>query len=117
MGLKSYEKIYTLKEIRDAAGHQIAVIDMNAIPTSEVEEKYLSQQAGADFPKMFDTNDTYTGSGEIDLTAGRIDSYREDLQASWITAIPSSPGETGDVNEPVVLRMTAVRVYNLERIK
>jgi len=116
MGLKSYEKIYTLKEIRDEAGHQIAAIDMSAIPTSEVEEKYRNQQ-GADFPKKFDTDETYKGSGEVDLTAGCINSYREKLQTNWTAAFPPNHGATEDVNEPVVLRMTAAREYNLERIK
>jgi hypothetical protein len=117
MGLKSYEKIYTLKETRDVAGHQIAVINMDAIPSSEVESKYREQQAGTNFPKMFDTNDIYTGSGEVDLTAGRINSFRENLQASWVAALPPNSGESVDVNEPVVLRMTASREYSLERIK
>jgi hypothetical protein len=117
MGLKSYEKIYTLRETRDVAGHRIAVIDMNAIPSSEVENKYREQQAGTNFPKMFDTNDIYTGSGEVDLTAGRINSFRENLQASWVAALPPNPGESVDANEPVVLRMTATREYSLERIK
>ena len=115
MGAKSYEKIYTLKETRTADGHQIAVIDMNAIPTSETEQGYSSPQAKTDFPKMFDTNDTYTGDGVVDLTAGCIVGYRENLQASWITAFP--PDAKSDPNEPVVLRMTATRNYSLEKIK
>ncbi|MFH1370197.1 MAG: hypothetical protein ABII09_02770 [Planctomycetota bacterium] len=115
MGVKSYEKIYTLKEIRDADGRQIAIVDMNAIPTSEVEQGFDGQQAGKDFPRMFDTNDTYTGAGVVDLSAGCIDSYRENLRASWITAFP--PDAKSDPNEPVVLRMTATRNYSLEKIK
>jgi hypothetical protein len=117
MGLKSYEKIYTLKEVRDAGGQQIVVIGMKAIPSSEVESKYREQQAGTNFPKMFDSNDMYTGSGEVDLTAGRINSFHENLQASWIAAMPPNPGESVDANEPVVLRMTATRIYGLEKIK
>ena len=117
MGLKSYEKIYTLKELRDVAGHRIAVIDMKAIPSSEVESKFREQQAGTKFPKMFDSNEVYTGSGEVDLTAGRIDNFRESLQASWVTAMPPNPGEAVDGNEPVVLRMTATRIYSIEKIK
>jgi hypothetical protein len=115
MGTKSYEKIYTLKEVQDASGHQIAVIDMNAIPTSEIEQGYKVPQAGTDFPKMFDTSEFYTGAGEVDLTAGCINSYRENLQASWVTAFPSDA--KSDPNEPVVLRMTATRNYSLEKIK
>jgi hypothetical protein len=117
MGLKSYEKIYTLKEVRNVAGHRIAVVEMNAIPSSEVESKFRNQQAGANFPKMFDTNEMYSGGGEVDLTAGRIDSYSESLHASWIAALPPNPGESADANEPVVLKMTATRDYKIEKIK
>ena len=114
MGLKSYEKIYTLKEVRDADGRKIAVIDMNTIPASEVEPKYRSQQAEVDVPKTFDTNDSYTGGGEFDLKAGRIENYHEDLEASWTVALPAKQGDTG---EPVVLKMSASRVYSIERVK
>ena len=114
MGIKSYEKVCTLKEVRDAGGRKIAVIDMNAIPSSEVELKYRSQQAEVDVPKMFDTNDSYTGGGEIDVEAGRIENYHENFQASWVVALPAKPGETG---EPVVLKMSAFRVYSIERVK
>jgi uncharacterized lipoprotein NlpE involved in copper resistance len=116
MGIKSYEKVYTLKSIQEAAGHQVVAVDMNAIPTSEIEEKFRNQQSGADFPKMFDTSETYTGTGDIDLTAGRINSYRENLQASWVAALPPKAGTAADSNEPVVLRMTSSRDYNLEKI-
>jgi hypothetical protein len=117
MGIKSYEKVYTLKEIRDSEGHKIAVIDMNAIPTSEMEEKYRSQKTMVDFPRMFDSRDMYTGSGEVDLTAGRIDSYKENLQTSWVAAMPTKSGAAEDANEPIVLRMTASRTYSIEKIK
>ena len=115
MGLKSYEKVCTLKEIRDAGGRKIAVIDMNAIPASEVEPKYRGQQAEVDVPKTFDTNDSYTGEGEFDLKAGRIENYHEDLEASWVVALPAK--QQGDTGEPVVLKMSAARVYSIERVK
>ena len=114
MGLKSYEKIYTLKEVRDADGRKIAVIDMNTIPSSEVEPKYRSQQAEINVPKTFDTNDSYAGGGEFDLKAGRIENYHEDLEANWMVALPAKQGDTG---EPVVLKMSAARIYSIERVK
>ena len=117
MGVKSYEKIYTLREIKETEGHKIAVIDMRAIPSAEVESRFRDKQAGANFPKMFDTNDIFTGTGVVDLTAGRIDSYSENLQANWVAAIPPTLRGMEDVNGPVVLRMSAVRSYNLERVK
>jgi hypothetical protein len=114
MGLKSYEKIYTLEKVRDAGGRKIAVIDMNAIPTSEVEPKYRSMQAEAGTPKLFDTNDSYTGGGEIDLKMGRIENYHEDFRTSWFVALPSKQNDT---TEPVVLSMFAARDYSIERVK
>jgi len=117
MGIKSYEKIYELKEVKDVAGDKIAVIDMNAIPSSEVESKFRNQQVGANFPKMFDTSERYTGSGEIDLSKGLVDKYSETLNSTWIAALPPGPGDAVDSNEPVVLKMTAVRSYDLEMIK
>jgi hypothetical protein len=117
MGIRSYEKIYKLREIQDVEGHQVAVIDMTAIPSAEVESKFRDKQAGANFPKMFDTNEIYVGSGEVDVTAGRINKYSENLVASWIAALPPNPGEQADANEPVVLKMTAARDYKLEMIE
>jgi hypothetical protein len=117
MGLKSYEKIYTLKAIQDTAGNEIAVIDMNAIPSSEVEAKFRDQQPLAGFTRIFDTNETYVGSGEVDLTAGRINNYNEKLYTHWITAIPAGRDLPADSNEPVVLTMAAIRSYSLEKIK
>jgi hypothetical protein len=114
MGLKSYEKIYTLEKVRDTGSRKFAVIDMNAIPTSEVEPKYASMQAEVGAPKMFDTNDSYAGSGEIDLKAGRIENYHENYQTSWFVALPSKQNDT---SEPVVLNMFATRVYSIERVK
>ncbi len=114
MGLKSYEKMYTLKEVRDADGRSIAVIDMNTIPSSEVEPKYRGQQAGTDVPKTFDSQDSYTGGGEFDLKMGRIENYHEDLEIHWTVALP---GKQGDSGEPVVLNMSASRVYSIQRVK
>ncbi len=114
MGLKSYEKIYTFEKVRDAGGRRIAVIDMNAIPTSEIEPRYRSLQAEVGAPKMFDTNDSYNGGGEIDLKMGRIENYHENFRTSWFVALPSKPNDSG---EPVVLNMFAERVYSIERVK
>jgi hypothetical protein len=114
MGLKSYEKIYTLEKVQEIGGRKIAVIDMNAIPTSEVEPRYINQKAEVGVPKMFDTNDSYTGGGEIDVKLGRIENYHENFRASWFVALPPKANDTG---EPVVLNMIATRVYSLERVK
>jgi hypothetical protein len=117
MGIKSYEKIYTLKDVQDVNGRKIAVIGMNAIPSSEVEPKYSEQQGKASSSSIFDTNEVFTGGGEVDLTAGCIKNYSENLKTSWIAAIPPSVSQVPDANEPTVLKMTAVYSYTLEKIK
>ncbi|MGD0571828.1 MAG: hypothetical protein ABSB11_02260 [Sedimentisphaerales bacterium] len=114
MGIKSYEKIYTLKELRNNGGREIAVIDMNAIPTSEVEPKYAGKKAEEGASQKFDSKELYTGAGEFDVKAGRIENYNENLQATWTVALP---GKQGDTSEPVVLNMSAERGYGIERIK
>jgi len=113
MGLKSYEKIYTLKELRND-GREIAVIDMNAIPTSEVEPKYAGRKAEEGASQKFDSKESYTGTGEFDVKAGRIENYHENLQATWTVALPAKQGDT---SEPVVLNMSAERGYSIERVK
>jgi hypothetical protein len=113
MGLKSYEKIYTLKELRND-GREIAVIDMNAIPTSEVEPKFAGKKAEEGASQKFDSKELYTGAGEFDVKAGRIENYHENLQATWTVVLP---GKQGDASEPVVLNMSAERGYSIERIK
>jgi hypothetical protein len=113
MGLKSYEKIYTLKGLRND-GREIAVIDMDAIPTSEVEPKFAGRKAEEGMSQRFDSKESYTGAGEFDVQAGRIENYRENLNAAWTVVLPTKQSET---SEPVVLDMSAERGYSIERIK
>jgi hypothetical protein len=90
---------------------------MNAIPSSEVEPKFSQQQARGVSPSMFDTNEVFSGQGELDLTGGCIKNYSENLKTSWIAAIPPSVTKASDANQPTVLKMTAVYSYKLEKVK
>jgi hypothetical protein len=116
MGSKSYEKIHTLKEIKDEDNRRIATVEMNAIPTTEMAGQLHQQQAAGGFPEGFDSADTYTYTSQLkfDLTTGRVEKYLEKLQSEWIIALPSA--EEGDDKEPVVLTMGVTRFYDLERI-
>src|SRR3972149_352074 len=114
MGSKSFERIYTLKEITDVKNHQIAIIDMNAIPSSEMVEEQHKEQAMGIFSKMFDSTDTYTGQMQLDLNAGKVKEYFEKLQSEW-TAVDPSAGQEGG-GEPAALRMTATRLHRIEKI-
>lgn len=117
MGIKSYEKIYTLKDVKDARGDKTALIAMSAIPSSEVEAKFSDQQGKTNSSTIFDTNEVFTGKGEIDLTAGSIKKYNEDLKTNWIAAVPGAVSGSSDVNNLTVLKMTALYSYSIEEIK
>ena len=114
MGSKSYEKIYTLKEIKDTDNRQIAIIEMNAIPSSEMARKLHKEQATGLFSKLFDSTETYTGELKLDLTAGKIEKYIEKLRTEWVAVDPFAGQE--DDKEPAALKMAATRLYHIEKI-
>ncbi|MFA5250968.1 MAG: hypothetical protein WC454_00060 [Phycisphaerae bacterium] len=110
MGSESYEKIYSLKQIKSQNKRQVAFIKMNAIPASET-----SKEQAAKFLKRSDNTKTYAGELELDLTAGKVKKYHEKLQQEWTTDFPSGQA-TETAQEPVILTMSATRFYSLEKI-
>ncbi|MBA7659895.1 hypothetical protein ES703_67889 [subsurface metagenome] len=112
MGSKSYERIYTLKKI-EGWFKQRAIVDMNSIPTSGTAEQ-LDKEGISGFSKMFDNTETYTGELRLDLTAGKVEKYLEKLQSEWIAVDPAAGQE--DDKEPAALKMTAIRLYRLDKI-
>ncbi len=110
MGSESYEKIYTLNKITNRNNQRVAVIEMKAIPASEA----VKEEAESGLTKNFDNTKTYTGQLELDLTAGKVEKYLENLRLDWIIALPSSKQ---DPNQgPAVLTMSATSHYSLEKI-
>jgi hypothetical protein len=110
MGSESYEKIYTLNKIKDQDNRRVAIIEMNAIPSSKTSKEQV-----ADFFKSSDSNKIYTGELELDLTTGKVEKYSEKLQSEWTTAFPSTNQKT-DQEGPAVLTMSDIRLYSLEKI-
>lgn len=112
MGSKSYEKIYTLKEVKDMDNRKIATVDMQAIPSSQMAQQLHKEEIVNPFAKMFDSIDEYTGRLKLDLTAGKVEECLEKLTTEWVVVDPNpANGE-----EPSALRMTATRSYRIERI-
>ncbi|UCF00044.1 MAG: hypothetical protein JSV82_02980 [Planctomycetota bacterium] len=108
---KSYERIYTLKEIKNIDNRQVAIVEMNTIPAPETPEQSFEEQT--DFSEMFDSTSKYTGRLRFDLSSGKIEKYLEKVVSEWTTVLP--PGMRKS-EEPVVLIMGAVRAYELEKI-
>ena len=113
MGSKSYERIYELKEINNIAGRRIAIVEMSVVPSSEKAKELHKEQATGFFSKLFDTTETYTGELRLDLTAGKVEKYFEEFRSDWIAVDPMANEKE---NEPDMLRMSATRLYHIERI-
>ncbi|MCX5635012.1 MAG: hypothetical protein NTW55_04105, partial [Planctomycetota bacterium] len=111
MGSKSYEKIYTLNTVNDVNNRQVAVVDMNAIPSSQTPDK---EQSAAGITKMFDSTGTYSGRLMLDTTNGKVENYSEKLQSEWVIVDPSA--KQTDSGEPATLKMQSIRVYSIEKI-
>ena len=114
MGSQSYQKIYTLKEIKNADNRKLAIVEMNAVPSSEMAQELHKEQATSLFSKLFDNTQTYMGELRLDLTTGKIERYTEQLQTEWIAVDPLGGKE--DDKEPAALKMAATRLYRIERM-
>ncbi|MHC4085322.1 MAG: hypothetical protein ACYSWZ_07365 [Planctomycetota bacterium] len=112
MGSKTYQRIYTLKEVTDKDNRRIALVEMKADPTTEMAEKLHKEKAIGDFSKMFENTETFTGRMEVDLNAGKVEKCIETLESEWIAVEPMA-GKTDEAKEPAVLTMTANRLYSL----
>ncbi len=109
LGSESYEKIYTLNQIKGRGNRRIAIIEMNAIPASETPKEQAT-----DFLRRSDSTKTYTGKLELDLTAGKVKKYLEKLRQEWTTDFPST--EKGANQGPAILTMSTTRLYSIEKI-
>ena len=111
MGSKAYEKIYTLKEIKDVDNRRIAIALMEAVPSAEYAKELHKEQSASFFANMSDNTETYTGQLKLDLTGGKVEEYRENLTSEWFIVDPNPK----DSEQPAALKMTAVRSYSIEQ--
>jgi len=115
MGSKSYEKIYTLQDVQESDGRNVAVIEMETIPSSESAGELHKKEEENAFKDMFDSSDSFDGRIEVDLGSGRVEKCSENLRAKWVVINPA--GKVQEDKEPSSLTMTSVRSYSLERIE
>jgi len=114
LGSKSYERIYELKEIKDADERRTAIVEMSVVPSSEKAKELHKEQVISFFSQMFDNPlETYTGQLKLDLTAGKVEQYFEEFRSEWV-AVDMMPGKESE--KPDTLRMGAIRLHRFERI-
>jgi len=111
---KSFEKIYTLADVKEENGQRVATVEMNAVPSSKRAESAEKEPAMGVFANMFDEKDTYTGKMIINLSTGQIKSYEETLKAEWLAA-ESSQEQKSDKG-PDQLTMGFTYQYSIEKI-
>lgn len=114
LGTREFERIYTLREIETADADRLALIEMNAIPSSALAQSEHAQQQSNVFAQMFDSTESYDGRLELSLGTGEIVTYVEQLRMQWVAADPGAAEATAG---PAVLRMGADQLYKLERVE
>ncbi len=107
MGSDSYEKIYTLKEIKDENGKRTALVDMIAVPGPEA-------QSDASLSKMFVQTSDYSGTMKFDLTAGQVERYSEQMKSEWTVIDSESAQQTGKALSTI--KMGTTELYSFEKI-
>jgi hypothetical protein len=113
MGSKSFERIFEIKEISETDGRRTAIARMEAVlSTAKAKELYKEQSTGI-LSSMFDNTETYTGELWLDLTSGQIEKYTEEFRSDWIAVDPLATKKDGEHD---MLRMSATRIYRIERI-
>jgi hypothetical protein len=113
---KSYNRIYTLENIKDENGKAIADVNMSAIPSSaKVDAGKETAKGLSFFQSMFDTKEKYNGKMVFDVTDGQLLKYNEKLKAEWVAAEPAE--EQKSDKGPDVLTMGFTHLYSIEKIK
>ncbi len=114
MGSRSYERVYEFEGVQDSDKGKVAVAKMNAVPSSENAAELYKEQSTGFLSKLFDNTEEYTGRLKLDLSAGKVDEYTEELKAQWLAVDPESIQK--DEKEPAALKMSAVRFYHIKRV-
>lgn len=112
---KSFEKVYTLTDIKKRNGDDVAFVTMNAVPSLKRAATAPEKESAASFfANMFDEKDNYTGKMVLNLTTGEIDSYEEVLKAEWVAVEP--PEEQKSDKGPDQLTMGFSSLYSIEKV-
>jgi hypothetical protein len=115
LSAKSFEKVYTITDIKIQDGQKIAIIDMKAAPSSKrAADMAEDDPKMSSFAKMFDETSDYTGKIVLNLNTGEIDSYQELLKAEWLVVEPSAQQKSD--KGPDQLTMSLSNLYSIEKV-
>jgi len=113
---KSYEKVYTLEEVKKDDGKEVAIVKMEARPSSTKAADVQGESAKGMgfFEKMFDAKESYKGELVMDGANGSVINYHETLKSEWVATEPSE--EVKSDKGPDILTMGFTYKYSIEKI-
>lgn len=117
MGMKEYERIYTLEGFDTVGKDRIAVVKMNAIPSSVLAQQQHTQQQASALTQMFDSMESYDGGLQLSLTTGEIVASIERLQVTWVAVDPAAAESETATTRPAAVKMGATQLNRLDRIE
>lgn len=98
LSAKSFQKVYTLSDIKTEERGKVATITMAASESAVPAEDAAANQGGLGiFAKMLDNEDEYTGKLQMNIDTGKVLDYDETLTSSYIAqeANPNATPEQG----------------------
>ncbi len=113
MGTDTLQQNYKLAALDQPAGRRVAVVEMEAIPSSVMAQQLHQQVSTPVGPGRMDNTQKDVGRLRLDLTNQRIDEYTEDLTKEWVTVLPEKTPGAGYAG----MKMTATQRYRLERVE
>ena len=111
---KSFEKVYTINNIKKAGDRNIAVVSMTSGESgASAEGQEKSDTDLGPLTKLFDITEDFTGGMAFDLDSGQVTQYNENLVATYVAAEQKQDTDKG----PDVLTMGLTYNISLELIE
>jgi hypothetical protein len=111
MGSKSFERLYSLREVSEGDGGRLAVVEMKAIPAAGQAQ---GPQAMGPFAGAFDNTSNYDGRFIFELENGRVREYSEQMRTEWLVPDPEAIRGKAD---PAAVKMAASWLRRIELVK
>jgi len=108
MGSKSFERVYSLREVSEGDGGRLAVVEMKAIPAAG------QPQAMGAFAGIADNTSNYDGRFVFELENGRVREYGEQMQTEWVVPDPQAIEGKAD---PAAVKMAASWLRRVEIVR
>lgn len=103
---KNYQKTYTLTDLDTQAGVTVATIEMVAGEDAKAASSNSLGGGMGIFAKMFDNEDTYKGSMEIDLDSGVLLTMEETLISTYLAQEMPENGDPAKGPDTLTMQFT-----------